>query len=50
MIYKLLLPYSQKMYITELHKEFEGDTTFPKFDMSEWKEIERIQKCRKYRL
>ncbi len=35
-IYKLLMPYVQKMYITEIEKEFEGDTSFPEVNMEEW--------------
>lgn len=41
-IYKLLMPYAKKMYITEIDKSFEGDVSFPKINMEEWdiKEIE----------
>ena len=42
-IYKLLMPYCKKMYITEIDKEFEGDVFFPKIDTNLWKEQERIQ-------
>lgn len=35
-IYKLLLPYTNKMYITQIHQEFKGDAFFPTFDESEW--------------
>lgn len=31
-IYKELLPYTQKLYITEIHKDFEGDTFFPEIN------------------
>lgn len=41
LIYNLLLPYTQKLYITEIDKEFDGDTVFPKIDLSYWTEIER---------
>ena len=41
MIYHLLMPYVTKMYVTEIHKDFEGDTFFPKIDESVWKEISR---------
>ena len=43
MIYNLLMPYTKEMYITELDKEFEGDTFFPKIDEKIWKETERIK-------
>ena len=43
MIYNLLLPYVEKMYVTEIDKEFEGDSFFPKIKEEDWKEIERIE-------
>ena len=36
-MYKLLMPYCSKMYITEINQEFEGDVSFPKINMKEWK-------------
>lgn len=39
-IYKLLMPYAQKMYITEIEKDFEGDTIFPEIDMNVWKIVD----------
>ena len=41
MIYNLLMPYVNKMYVTELHKDFEGDAFFPKINSDIWKEISR---------
>ena len=41
MMYNLLMPYTNKIYMTELDKNFEGDTVFPKLDENKWKEIER---------
>lgn len=40
-IYTLLLPLAQRLYITEVNKDFEGDTYFPKFDLYNWQEISR---------
>ena len=40
-IYNLLVPYCNKMYITQLDKDYEGDTVFPKVNEDEWKEISR---------
>ena len=40
-IYKLLMPYASKMYITKINEEFEGDVYFPKIDKEFWKEVER---------
>lgn len=42
-IYKLLMPYSKKMYITEIDKEFDADVYFPEINKNEWKEIGREQ-------
>ncbi len=40
-IYKSLLPYAQKIYLTKVHIAFEGDTFFPSLDMQkEWRCIE----------
>ncbi|WP_404452176.1 dihydrofolate reductase [Virgibacillus necropolis] len=38
-IYKLFHPYVEKMYITKVDHEFNGDTFFPEVDYSEWKEV-----------
>lgn len=38
-IYEATLPYADKLYITKIHGEFEGDTTFPDFDLSDWKRV-----------
>ena len=42
MIYNLLMPYINKMYVTQINKEFEGDAVFPKINEDIWKETERI--------
>lgn len=39
-IYKLLMPYANKMYITKINEEFEGDVYFPEIK-EEWKIIEK---------
>ena len=43
MIYKLLMPYCTKMYITEIDNEYDGDTYFPEIDKDEWVEIKRTK-------
>lgn len=35
-IFKLLLPYAKKIYLSRLHKEYEGDTFFPHINNEEW--------------
>ncbi len=40
-IYKLLMPYSNKMYITKINQDFEGDVYFPEIKDEEWKEVDR---------
>ena len=41
MIYNLLMPYVKKMYVTEIDKDFDGDTFFPKIQENLWKEVKR---------
>lgn len=38
-IYRMFLPYVDKMYITKIDSEFEGDTFFPEVNFNEWKEV-----------
>ncbi len=42
-IYKLLMPYAKKMYITRIYENFDGDTFFPEIDENIW-HIEKINK------
>ena len=39
-IYRLLMPYANKMYITEIDQEFEGDVAFPEINKEEWNIVE----------
>ena len=41
MIYNLLMPYVTKLYVTQINKDFEGDTFFPRIDENVWKEVSR---------
>ena len=41
MIYSLTMPHVIKMYVTEINKDFDGDTFFPKINTSIWKETRR---------
>lgn len=40
-IYKQALPVVQRMYLTEINAALEGDTFFPEFSKTEWKELSR---------
>jgi dihydrofolate reductase len=40
-IYKLTLPVAQRIHLTRVHADIEGDTVFPDFDLSQWREVER---------
>ncbi|MCF6300988.1 MAG: dihydrofolate reductase, partial [Proteobacteria bacterium] len=40
-IYQQLLPVSDKMILTRIHAEFDGDTYFPEFDLSKWVIMEK---------
>ena len=38
-IYKEFLPRANRMYLTFIDEEFQGDTYFPEYNIEEWKEI-----------
>ncbi len=40
-VYGQFLPLANKMYLTLVEGDFEGDTFFPEFEWSDWKETER---------
>lgn len=40
-LFKKALPLTEKMYLTFVHDNFEGDTYFPKWNTDEWQEIQR---------
>lgn len=40
-VYKQFLPMADRMYLTYIHQDFEGDAFFPEFDKNEWREISR---------
>lgn len=40
-IYTLALPDCDRLYLTEVHAEVEGDAWFPEYDKSEWQEVAR---------
>jgi len=38
-IYKKMLPYAQKLYLTKVHESFDADVFFPEINMDNWKII-----------
>lgn len=40
-IYEQALPFADKLYLTVVHSDYAGDTSFPAIDMSQWREISR---------
>ena len=41
-VYKQFLPLTNKMYLTMVEEDFEGDAYFPEFSYNEWEETERV--------
>ena len=41
MIYNLFMRHVNKLYVTELKKDFQGDSIFPKIDENTWNEVSR---------
>jgi dihydrofolate reductase len=40
-LYEEMIARADRLYITEVHHSFEGDTTFPDIDEGEWTEVSR---------
>ena len=40
-LYKQLLPKADKLYITQVNAELDGDTWFPHWDKNQWQEISK---------
>lgn len=40
-IYQLFLPQADRLYLTYIEADVDGDTFFPAFDSNEWREIAR---------
>ncbi|WP_221793097.1 dihydrofolate reductase [Oceanobacter mangrovi] len=40
-IYRQVLPLVDRMYITEVAADVEGDAFFPEFDVAQWREVSR---------
>lgn len=40
-IYEQMLPYVERLHISHVKNNYEGDVYFPQYDTNEWQEIER---------
>lgn len=40
-VYAMALPVATTLYLTEIHKAYQGDTYFPSFDKADWQEVSR---------
>jgi len=43
-IYQQLLPETERLYLTEIEKSYDGDAYFPEFDRSKWQQIKNDQR------
>jgi len=43
-IYREALPLANRLELTHVHKEYEGDTLFPKVNFDEWVETEHLER------
>lgn len=41
-LFEQLMPRIQRLYLTIIHHSFDGDAFFPKINMDEWQEVERV--------
>ena len=46
-LYRQALPLAERLYLTEIVADYEGDTSFPQMPQGEWKEISRSQRLEK---
>jgi dihydrofolate reductase len=40
-LYALALPKAQRLYLTEVEADIDGDVSFPSFDEADWREVRR---------
>lgn len=45
-VYRLMLPYADRILLTEIGDEYEGDAYFPEFDRGEWTLVSRTEGVR----
>ena len=39
-VYRLVLPFARRIYLTHVHADVPGDTFFPDFDPTQWSDVE----------
>lgn len=42
-IYQQFMPHAQRLYITQVHQDFDGDIFFPDVNFDDWQEIEKSE-------
>ncbi|MEI3604779.1 dihydrofolate reductase [Pseudogracilibacillus sp. SE30717A] len=42
-IFKQLLPYADRLYVTLIDESFKGDVFFPEISLKQWKEISKVK-------
>jgi dihydrofolate reductase len=45
-IYRAMLPATQRLVVTEIHQDFDGDAFFPSIDAESWQQVARIAQPR----
>lgn len=45
-IYRQAMPLADRLYLTIVHRSYEGDTSFPEIEYSEWREFSREEFAR----
>ncbi len=43
-VYALALPRADRLYLTTVHSDIDGDAHFPAFESADWREVERIER------
>lgn len=44
-LYREALPHADRIELTEIDADIDGDTTFPELDDSQWREISRVERA-----
>ena len=44
-IFRLVMPFARRIYLTHVHAEVAGDTYFPAFDPTQWLDVECVERA-----